>query len=193
MVNLRQSLLLGVEDAFLFHKDQTRKGSDIPYVSHLLGVASLILEDGGTWEQVIAGLLHDAIEDAGGTPTFDYIRRTYGPDIARMVDGATDTYLTPKPAWRERKEAHLDHLRSADESTIRVVAADKVHNGRALLTDLSLHGLEYWALFNAPPAEQLWYFESMAEIIAERLPGRLSHELSRIVRELRAYVPEEAC
>src|SRR6185503_9823772 len=124
------------ESALVFaarlHGRQLRKGTCVPYVSHLLAVASLVLEDGGDEDEAIAALLHDAVEDQGGLPTLDRIRAEFGARVADIVLGCTDADSLPKPPWRERKERHLSHLRTAPDGVRRVSAADTLHNARAI-------------------------------------------------------------
>ena len=113
-----------------------RKGSQTPYIAHPLGVASLVLEDGGDEDEAIAALLHDAPEDQGGLETLEQIRIRFGERVASIVDGCTDTYETPKPPWRRRKDDYLAHLPTASPSVWRVSLADKLHNARTILVDL---------------------------------------------------------
>ena len=117
------------------HADQVRKGSEAPYISHLLGVASLVLEHGGDEDQAIAGLLHDAIEDQG-VEQEPVIAARYGERVAAIVRGCTDADTLPKPPWRERKEAYIGHLEHAGADIWLVSCADKLYNARAICTDL---------------------------------------------------------
>src|SRR5881227_3632367 len=136
------------EDALTFatrlHADQTRKGTSIPYISHLLAVTSIVLEQGGNEDEAIAALLHDAIEDQGGAPTREEIRRRFGDTVVAIVDGCTDTEVMPKPPWRERKEAYIAHIREASTAVRLVSAADKLHNARAVLADYRVLGDALW-------------------------------------------------
>src|SRR5215472_15366785 len=120
------------EQALLFatrkHAGQTRKASRIPYVGHLLGVASLVLEAGGDEDLAIAALLHDVVEDCGGAPMLKEVRRRFGKRVADIVDGCTDAYEIPKPPWRERKESYIERLKSESSGTRLVSAADKLNN-----------------------------------------------------------------
>jgi (p)ppGpp synthase/HD superfamily hydrolase len=170
------------------HAHQRRKGGEIPYVSHLLAVAAMVIEDaaaaGGLSEdEVIAALLHDAAEDAGGEGRLRDIRARFGERVAQIVAGVSDTFETPKPPWRARKEAYLAHLEAADEGVLRVCLADKVHNARAIVADLRLHGEDLWGRFN-PEADTVWYYRSVSEVLSRRLPGALAEELERIVVEM---------
>lgn len=181
---LSERFELALVYATRIHAGQRRKGTDIPYVSHLLAVSGMVLEDGGSEDQAVAALLHDAIEDQPDRTSLDEIARRFGPEVARIVEGCSDTVTHPKPPWRERKERYLRHLESADEAVLRVSCADKLHNVRSIAVDLRTHGKEVWTRFNAGKDEQLWYHRSLAEVFARRFPGRLSGELRRQVDEL---------
>jgi (p)ppGpp synthase/HD superfamily hydrolase len=163
------------------HRGHVRKGSDIPYLSHLLGVSALVLEGGGDEEQAIAGLLHDALEDQGERTSYVEIANRFGIEVARIVRACSDTESLPKPPWRERKEAYLAHLRKQDDAVLRVSLADKLHNLRTLLLDLDEHGLGYLDRFNAAPEDQLWYYRSLASVFAANLPGAQARELGLAV------------
>jgi 5'-deoxynucleotidase YfbR-like HD superfamily hydrolase len=129
------------------HAKQARKGSNAPYISHLLAVAAIALEHGATEKEAIAALLHDAVEDQGGQATLDEIRRRYGKRVARIVDAVSDTDQSPKPPWRERKEAYVERIRSEPYSVRLVVAADKLHNLRDLLSSYRVQGDDLWTHF----------------------------------------------
>ncbi|HEY4002948.1 MAG TPA: HD domain-containing protein [Candidatus Xenobia bacterium] len=159
------------------HATQQRKGSATPYLAHLLGVASLVLEDGGTEDEAIAALLHDAVEDQGGAPTLAAIRERFGDTVARIVDGCTDTDVTPKPPWRERKERYIAHLSGAPEDVVRVSLADKVHNARSISMDLARVGEVVWNRFKASREETLWYYHAVIDAVKDRYQGHLLNEL----------------
>jgi hypothetical protein len=129
--------------AFL-HADQVRKGTDIPYVAHLLAVAALVLEHGGDEDQAIAALLHDSAEDQGGTQILDQIRNRFGVKVASIVEACSDTTETPKPPWRDRKERYIEHLADASEDVLLISLADKVHNAKAILSDYKKIGDDLW-------------------------------------------------
>jgi len=143
------------------HANQVRKGSDVPYISHLLGVTALVIEDGGDEDQAIAALLHDAVEDQGGYKTLAEIRRLYWDRVAEIVEALTDAFTTPKPPWRERKERYLEHLRHATPEVRRVSLADKLHNARSILNDLRSDGEGIWDRFNGGKEGTLWYYRSL--------------------------------
>ena len=168
------------------HRQQPRKGTGVPYVSHLLSVAALVLEHGGTEEQAIAALLHDAVEDQGGLPTAKAIRGRFGDVVADIVDGCTDTDVTPKPPWRARKEAYVARVRREPAHVRLVSAADKLHNARTMVTDLRIHGPILWKRFNAGRDETLWYLGALVEAFREAGTAPIVEELARTVVELEA-------
>jgi (p)ppGpp synthase/HD superfamily hydrolase len=153
------------------HANQARKGTIIPYVTHLFSVCALVPEDGGTEDEAIAALLHDGPEDQGGQAVLEEIRRRFGPEVAAMVDGLSDTMETPKPPWRQRKEAYLERLRREPESVLRISLADKLHNLRSVATDLELIGDELWSRFNADRDAQAWYYRELLAVFEERIPS----------------------
>jgi hypothetical protein len=150
------------------HGSQFRKGSRIPYVSHLLAVSSIVWEAGGDEDQAIAALLHDAVEDQGGQPTLERIRRRFGERVAAIVEACTDADKVPKPPWRERKEAHLARLEEAPEEAFLVLAADKLHNMRTLVASLRAHGPSTWEVFNGGRDGTLWYAREMLALLERR-------------------------
>lgn len=168
------------------HAHQSRKGTTLPYLSHLLAVSARVLEDGGDEDQAIAGLLHDAIEDQGVTEP--EIAARFGDEVARIVVACTDADTVPKPPWRERKEAYLRHLLDADAPVLRVAAADKLHNVRSLLRDLAEEGERHWDRFTAPPIEQAWYFSQLASIVGGRLDTPLGREFAVTAAQLVAAI-----
>ena len=174
--------------ALAAHGEQKRKGSDVPYAAHLLGVASLVLEAGGDEDMAIAGLLHDTIEDT--EVTAGDIETGFGPRVAAIVEGGTDTAEHPKPPWRPRKERYLAHLRSPDTpaEVLTVSRADKLHNARSMLLACRALGEAFWSRFNAGAEEQLWYLSSVVDIFSDRLPGPMTDELRRVRDELAAAV-----
>jgi (p)ppGpp synthase/HD superfamily hydrolase len=174
--------------AFLFaaekHKGQGRKASSIPYIAHLMGVASLVLEAGGDEDLAIAALLHDVVEDCGGRPMLTEIRRRFGSRVAKIVDGCTDAYTDPKPPWRERKEHYIEHLKTADPDTRLVSAADKLNNVRSILSDYREVGEFVWARFNGGREGTLWYYRTLRDEFLRDEPNRITRDLDLAVREL---------
>ena len=173
------------------HQEQIRKGTDIPYISHLLAVASLVLENGGKEDEAIAALVHDAIEDQGGDDTRQEIRKRFGEKVVGIVDGCTDAEVVPKPPWRERKEAYIAHLREAPPSVRLVSAADKLHNLRSILMDFRKEGEKLWDRFNASKEESLWYYGQIVSILKAQGPGHLADELERTLEILKEIASSE--
>lgn len=179
-----------VQYANRIHADQTRKGTDVPYMTHLLGVASLVLENGAqSEEEVIGALLHDAAEDQGGRPRLEDIREQFGEQVAHIVDACTDSFESPKPPWRERKEAYVTHVRErvepgGDEPALRVSLADKLHNTRAILADVRESGDVVFERFNGKKDGTIWYYAVLVDAF-RGFPNRMVGELEREVTELR--------
>jgi hypothetical protein len=178
------------------HRRQLRKQTEIPYVSHLLAVASLILEMGGTEDEAIGALLHDYVEDGGGADGLERIRRTFGEDVARIVDENSDTDVEPKPPWRERKEAYIASIAHKAPDALRVSLADKLHNGRAILLDYRTHGEDLWSRFKAGEGASVrWYYRALYDGFVARAdalgPGAepALEELGRVVDELDTLAP----
>jgi hypothetical protein len=157
------------EDAVVYavrqHAGQRRKGGRVPYASHVLGVASLVLDHGGDEDQAIAALLHDVVEDCGGMPKLEEISRRYGKRVARMVDGCTDSYESPKPPWLERKKRYLERLRHLGE-----------------------RGEATWKLYQGGRDGTLWYYRTLADLFQKRMPGGLAEELDRVVCRIEEWV-----
>ena len=166
------------------HSDQLRKGTNIPYISHLLGVTSLVLEHGGNEDEAIAAMLHDAVEDQGGEETLELINTQFGVNVAAIVQGCTDSYEIPKPSWRDRKENYIKHLAAASPSVRLVSNADKLHNARAILNDLRVCGESLWQRFNGGREGTLWYYKSLANTFIELNNSALAGELNRTVNEI---------
>jgi (p)ppGpp synthase/HD superfamily hydrolase len=168
------------------HAGQTRKASSTPYIAHLMGVASLVLEFGGDEDLAIAALLHDVVEDCGGAPMLKEVRRRFGNRVAKIVDGCTDSDTEPKPPWRERKETYIRHLKSADAETRLVSAADKLNNVRSILSDYREVGESIWERFNGGREGSLWYYRALLGEFLRGKPNRLIRELELAVGELEA-------
>jgi (p)ppGpp synthase/HD superfamily hydrolase len=167
------------------HGGQKRKGTEIPYIGHLLAVASLVIEDGGEEDEAIAALLHDAVEDQGGKARLEDIRARFGGTVAAIVEGCTDADTIPKPPFLVRKRRYIAHLRSARAEVLRVAAADKLHNARAILSDFRREGDRAFERFNTDKAGTLWFYAGVANVLCERKAGELAEELRRVVTELR--------
>ncbi len=167
------------------HAHQTRKGnSNTPYIAHLLAVASLVLEYGGTEDEAIAALLHDAIEDQGGATAREEIRQRFGDTVTAIVDGCTETDITPKPPWQHRKEAYLAHIATGSYSVRLVAAADKLHNVRSLLQDYHRLGEALWTRFAGGKAGSLWFYRACVTALQQAEPLPIIDELDRAVAQL---------
>jgi GTP pyrophosphokinase len=171
------------------HGNDTRKGTGIPYVAHLLSVCAAVLADGSDEDEAIAALLHDTLEDHADTVSRDEIASRFGDRVLALVEVCTDTPPDyrggPKPPWRQRKTAYLEHLRRAPAADLRISVADKLDNARAVLADLRELGEAVWPRFNAGREEQLWYFGSLIDGFRQAgVRGRLIDEFERVVSEL---------
>jgi len=171
------------------HKCQLRKGTKIPYISHLMSVSALVMENGGDEDQAIAGLLHDVIEDADPPSSIPRIRETileqFGPKVLGLVEGCTDGEADStgeKAPWRARKEAYLSHLQHESKELLLVSCCDKLHNARAILTDLRTLGNAMFDRFTGKKEGTLWYYRTLVSIYEQHLPGIVA------VRELNAAV-----
>ncbi|MFB2897852.1 HD domain-containing protein [Aerosakkonemataceae cyanobacterium BLCC-F50] len=166
------------------HATQVRKGSGVPYVTHLLGVTSIALDYGANEDEAIAALLHDAIEDQGGAKTREEIRRRFGDNVTAIVDGCTDSEIIPKPPWRERKQVFIDSLATASPSVLLVSAADKLHNSRSILKDYRELGESVWERFKGGKEGSIWYYKSLVAAYRQVYSSPLIDELERVVSEL---------
>ena len=176
------------EEALIYaarlHRDQPRKATGIPYVTHLLAVAAIVGENGGTEDEVVAALLHDAPEDQGGEARLAEIRERFGAEVADIVAGNSDTYQEPKPPWRGRKERYVAHVARAPHSVRLVSAADKLHNARSVLADLRCLGEDLWPRFNGGREGTLWYYRALVEAFRSAGSNPVVEELDRVVGEL---------
>lgn len=168
------------------HRKQTRKASTIPYIAHLMGVASLVLEAGGDEDLVIAALLHDVVEDCGGEKMLKKVRRRFGKRVAHIVDGCTDAYEIPKPPWKERKVNYINRLKKEDSDTRLVSAADKLNNVRSILSDYRALGESVWSRFNGGREGTLWYYRTLRDEFLRSKPNRITLDLDLAVQELEA-------
>jgi (p)ppGpp synthase/HD superfamily hydrolase len=198
MSTLQPSGKLGsrFNEAFLFaaekHATQTRKKTDVPYISHLMSVAALVLEAGGGEDEAVAALLHDVVEDCGGHPVLEEIRERFGPRVAKIVEGCTDAYTIPKPPWKARKLEYLDILRRSGDEVRLVSAADKLHNVRTILADYRREGDSVWDRFSGRRDGTLWYYRAVLDVLREGKPNRLVDELCRVVTELETLATAKA-
>ncbi len=190
------SLTSRFEDALVFaarlHRQQRRKGSGIPYVSHLLAVSALVVEHGEDEDQAIAALLHDAIEDQGGKETRDEIFRRFGAGVTEIVEGCTDSQVMPKPPWKDRKLAYIAGISEKSVSVRLVCAADKLHNARSILGDYRAVGDEVWERFRGSREETLWYYREVTKALIRSGRTPLVDELERVVGEIERLAGRQA-
>lgn len=168
-----------------WHRQQSRKVTGVPFVTHLWMVAGMVAEMGGNEDEVIAALLHDAAEDQGGSETLDAIGREFGAEVAELVLACSDTLVSPKPPWRERKKTHLAQLREANPSVLRIKLADKIHNSLCIVRDARGRGRHAFDSFQGGVDGTIWYFEEMLAIFRARLPSPWTEELAAIVNEMK--------
>jgi len=152
------------------HQGQVRKSTNIPYISHPMAVASIALEFGASEEQAIAALLHDTIED-GGNKYANIIKAQLGDHVHGLVQGCTDgspDHTGKKTAWLERKTAYLEHLQEATDEVLLVSCSDKLHNARAIVSDLINEGPSVFDRFSSTTEQTLWYYRQLATIFNNR-------------------------
>lgn len=166
------------------HREQARKGSGVPYISHLLAVCALTLEYGGGEDEAIAALLHDAIEDQGGAAARAEILRRFGPRVTEIVEGCSEAEHWPMPPWRERREEFVKQVRAASAPVRLVSACDKVHNARSLVMDYRIYGEDLWRRFTGGRDGTLWYYRAMVEALSASGTSPVVEELNRVVTEL---------
>jgi GTP pyrophosphokinase len=176
-----------LDEALRLHADQRRKGTSIPYAAHLLSTAALVMQFGGSEDQAIAALLHDAVEDAGGRPTLERLRAAFGDVVAGIVEGCTDAFDDPKPPWRIRKEAYIAQLPGKDPATLLVSACDKLDNARAIAIDLRRRGVGTLERF-AGGTDTVWYYRAITEALRDAGRGTsveaVVAELELVVRDI---------
>tara|TARA_B100000287_G_scaffold384294_1_gene390634 strand:- start:469 stop:1086 length:618 start_codon:yes stop_codon:yes gene_type:complete len=181
------------------HAGHLRKGTEIPYLTHLLAVSSLAIEDSSSDHELkndietiaIAALLHDVVEDTD--TEIQEITDEFGKAVADIVDACSDTHeSSKKPPWKERKESYIAHLTRADQMTLCVSLADKRHNSMCMLSDLRKEGPDFWNRFNAPPLDQKWYYETISEVFSAKRPGKASDDLKRTVEDLCKLILEDS-
>ena len=187
-------LSIRFDHALLFaaqvHRNQGRKKSGVPYISHLLGVAAIVLDYGGDEDMGIAALLHDAAEDHGGKAMLAVISQMFGPRVAKIVDGCTDSYGDEgknKPKWYPRKLRYIRRMRHEDADTRFVSAADKLYNARAILRDVRQYGDSAFGSFSAPKAKVLWYYRSL---VREYRAAGVTHQLKPLLDDYDRVVTE---
>lgn len=184
---LSTRFLAGVALAIQVHGHERRTGTEIPYLAHLLVVTGLVVEDGGDEDQAIAAMLHDAVEDGGGSGMLERIASHFGARVAWIVEACSDTVdIDPDEAWIDRKRRYLEHLAQVeDDAILRVALADKVHNARSIVRDLREEGHALWDRFTQKTArDQLWYYGGLLACYDRRRPGPLTEDLRHAVDEL---------
>ena len=182
-----------IDYAFALHSNQYRKGTTIPYFTHLVSVSNNVIENGGNTDEVIAGLLHDAVEDQGGEKTLKLIKKRFGNKIAKIVEECTDTKITPKPPWLERKKKYLSGMKKSTQSSLFVSLCDKLHNVTCIVNDYQRVGRKLWKRFNASSKQVYWYHNSLYKNFSKNLKGHkiLKRNYYQIVNEMRKRVPRK--
>ena len=178
--------IAALDYAARLHARQIRKRTERPYIGHLLGVTSIVIEYGGDEEMAIAALLHDAVEDQGGLPRLREIRRKFGKRVAHIVDGCTDAYLEPKPPWLERKRAYIERVAKESPDVRLVSAADKLSNARETLHELRVHGDGVFERFAGKKEGTQWYYRALIKVFRATGTNPLVDELDRVVSQLEA-------
>lgn len=170
---------------------ERRKGTAIPYMAHLLGVAALVLGEAGhshvTEDMAIAAVLHDAAEDHGGQLRLDDIEHNFGEEVARLVGALSDSLVedsSKKAPWVERKQEYLGRLRKESADAQLISAADKLYNARTILDDYRKIGPEVWQRFKRGRKDQLWYFRELLKVFKASGKNRIMEELERVTEEL---------
>ena len=179
-----------IDYAFALHSNQYRKGTTIPYFTHLVSVSNNVIENGGNTDEAIAGLLHDAVEDQGGEKTLKLIRKRFGNKVAKIVKECSDTKITPKPPWLERKKKYLLEMKKSTQSSLFVSLCDKLHNVTCIVNDYQRVGRKLWKRFNASSKQVYWYHNSLYKNFSKNLKGYkiLKKNYYKIVNEMRKIV-----
>lgn len=178
--------------AHQLHRHQIRKASSTPYIAHLLAVAALVLEDGGSEDEAIAALLHDAVEDQGGQATRTEIAQRFGDGVVAIVDGCTESDTIPKPPWRDRKQRYLEQLRQGSPAVRRVALADKLHNARSFLQDYRQQGDSLWSVFASGKEGLLWFYHSLLDLYQSTSTSPMVEELRRVVAQLEQRITQDS-
>ena len=173
---------------YKIHFKQNRKDTGIPYFTHLVSVSNNVMEEGGTTDEAIGGLLHDAVEDQGGLKTLIKIRKLFGNNVAKIVDECSDTVVAPKPPWLLRKKKYISDIKKKGQSSMFVSLCDKLHNGTCIVNDYKREGRKVWGLFkNASPKQVAWYYESLYKEFSKHLKGHkvLKDNYLMVVKEIK--------
>ena len=179
-----------IDYAFALHSNQYRKGTTIPYFTHLVSVSNNVIENGGNTDEAIAGLLHDAVEDQGGEKTLKLIKKRFGNKVGKIVEECSDTKITPKPPWLERKKKYLSGMKKSTQSSLFVSLCDKLHNATCIVNDYQRVGRKLWKRFNASSKQVYWYHNSLYKNFSKNLKGYkiLKKNYYQIVNEMRKIV-----
>jgi len=174
--------------AYKTHFDQNRTKTKIPYFTHLVSVSNNVMEEGGTTDEAIGGLLHDAVEDQGGIKTLIKIRKLFGNKVAKIVEECSDTIIVPKPPWLNRKKKYLSDIKKKSQSSMFVSLCDKLHNGTCIINDYKREGKNVWGRFkNASPKQVAWYYENLYKEFLKHLKGHkvLKDNYLTVVKEIK--------
>ncbi len=173
--------------AYKLHFKQIRKGTEIPYFSHLISVSNNVIENGGNTDEAIAGLLHDAVEDQGGLKTLKIIKKKFGSKVAKIVSDCTDAEIEPKPPWLERKKSYIKSLKNKPQSSLFVSMCDKTHNASCIINDYHHEGKKLWTRFTANPKQICWYYESLGKCYYKHLKSHkvLKQNFKKLVSEIK--------
>ena len=173
--------------AYKIHFDQNRKKTKIPYFTHLISVSNHVIENGGTTDEAIGGLLHDAVEDQGGLKTLKKIRKLFGNNVAKIVNECSDSIVVPKPPWLARKKKYISDIKKKSQSSMFVSLCDKLHNGTSIVNDYKRKGKKVWTRFTASPKQVAWYYESLYKEFSKHLKGHkvLKDNYLMVVKEIK--------
>lgn len=188
---LTERFTKAVEYARQLHTE-FRKGTDVPYMAHLLGVAAIVMSEAGrrlpvTEDMVVAALLHDTVEDHGGMPRLREVEGIFGANVARMVAGLSDTFAEDhdmKEGWEDRKTTYIERLRGEDDDVLLISAADKLYNAKSILEDFREIRHVVWERFHRGAEQQLWYFRELLTVFDSRPRNRIVDEFERVLKEL---------
>ena len=173
--------------AYKIHFHQNRTKTKIPYFTHLVSVSNNVMEEGGTTDEAIGGLLHDAVEDQGGLKTLIKIRKLFGNKVAKIVNECSDTIVVPKPPWLTRKKKYLSDIKKKSQSSMFVSLCDKLHNGTSIVNDYKRKGKKVWTRFTAKPKQVAWYYEGLYKEFSKHLKGHkvLKDNYLGVVKEIK--------
>ncbi len=173
-----------LDEALRFASEQfrfrVRKGSGVPYITHLLQVCCTVGEWGGDEEQMIAAVLHDYLEDVHGA-SLEHLQTQFGERVARFVLALSDSTTQPKPPWEERKERYVERLRSEPAELKLISAADKLHNAHSIVRDQVSMGDQVFDRFSANKDQTLWYYRAVVAALSDGWDHALLNELDAMV------------